>query len=650
MLGLAILAIGIGAGFAPSARAATTVVPVQYGDGIHSITCYARITDALWPQNGPTGDNARYVYCGKEIASLPANPTQADLQTLGVTSLNAFLSLQSQVTGTLNNKSVAIIVFKDINQRYAAFGLTPPSSLAAQPSSSDYVSFPPKIYIYEQSPAPVNLNEVAFNSKHEAGHQYQHYQGAGYLANSGKFVDFAAIDFQYMDLKTPGNTYRTTYAYWLKKYNQATRVGYEELFAEEFALSENLPGSTPSSTKPVDPILRDNFKCTSAYVNAQRQRGQDPVQADFDKFNTPSDPNVYARCVPTPPTCTPYGVIGASYPVDGVNAFICFSPVVTARRDSLFNTIKLMPFKTGTQSDKAWDVLKSAGVKVFYFKNKAQANSYFSTTAPYNTNSGLTVIEDIVASNEECGHTSYGYKSTGQQIVIAAYDECSVATNDGEGGYVSQTLNPSLYWTATHQTGHAYDFALASRKTGTSRSLLPSDASGFTNLFNNTDTPNLIPGAKLVPITWDSWNDSQKNNHICAVFGPPAAPLSPSAIEISTGANAGPVCDSIGNPLSGYKWPGGKDPLVIAKEKIPFFLTSKYANRELWAQEFAEYVAYISGDVGQPYFKFSDLVIKNGSSTPRFVCTRAVLNNYVLNGVAPTTLPAGCPASPGPLN
>ena len=42
----------------------------------------------------------------------------------------------------------------------------------------------------------------------------------------------------------------------------------EELFAEEFALSSNLPGSTPESTKAVDPIIRDDFKCSQAYFNA----------------------------------------------------------------------------------------------------------------------------------------------------------------------------------------------------------------------------------------------------------------------------------------------------------------------------------------------------------------------------------------------
>jgi len=119
----------------------------------------------------------------------------------------------------------------------------------------------------------------------------------------------AARDFLYMDLKNPGNNYRGTYSYYLTDYGTTSNppFGFEELFAEQFSLSPNLPGSIPGSTKAADPIIRDNFKCSQAYVNAHYQRGQSPVKSDFDALNTSTDSDVYSRCV------LPYKIAACTY-------------------------------------------------------------------------------------------------------------------------------------------------------------------------------------------------------------------------------------------------------------------------------------------------------------------------------------------------
>ncbi len=53
---------------------------------------------------------------------------------------------------------------------------------------------------------------------------------------------------------------------------------------------------TVGHIRPFDPISRDNFMCSQAYVTAHRERGVNPVKADFDRYNTPADPDVNYRC------------------------------------------------------------------------------------------------------------------------------------------------------------------------------------------------------------------------------------------------------------------------------------------------------------------------------------------------------------------
>ncbi|MDP3507762.1 MAG: hypothetical protein Q8T09_07200 [Candidatus Melainabacteria bacterium] len=400
MLGITALAIaGIAGSFIATspAQAATTVSTFTYGTGATAITCYGRWNDpAFWPNDGTAPQNAHYIYCGKEIATLPANPTQAQLQTLGITPLNAFLNLPAHVKTLFDDKTVTIIVFKDINQRFGAFGQTAPPELATQPSASDYISFPPVIYIYEQglgSNPP--QNEVTLNSRHEAGHQYQYFKVPGRLANSAYYKQLVARDFLYLDLKLPTNTYRGTYSYWLTNYTVAPRLGYEEMFSEQFALSPNLPASTPLSTKPVDPILRDYFKCGQAYVNAHYQRGTDPVKSDFTALNTAADPDVYSRCVlpykPPVAACSYVPDTSLNYPwLKAETTFYVYCGSNPTRFKVRSGDILMtLPTATPTQWRQKFQY---AGYALYVFQDSAQALSLLGAAAVPTTATAVGVL------------------------------------------------------------------------------------------------------------------------------------------------------------------------------------------------------------------------------------------------------------------
>ena len=57
------------------------------------------------------------------------------------------------------------------------------------------------------------------------------------------------------------------YAYWFTNYSEAHRHGYEELFAEEFALA-----SRPGSPNPADAISRRYFQNSMSYVSQALQK------------------------------------------------------------------------------------------------------------------------------------------------------------------------------------------------------------------------------------------------------------------------------------------------------------------------------------------------------------------------------------------
>lgn len=291
----------IGLSVSSPANAALTVSPVSIGAPGHEIPCYVRWGDVPgnWPDDGTSPLNSHYIYCGEAIASLPPNPTQAQLLSLGATARNAITVLPTHVKTLLQSQFVTLIIFKDVHQDFGSKNLPIPPKVLNYSAFSKESPFPPNTTIYEKSRTGV-VNDVTFNTRHEMGHQYHSFKTPGHLANTAVYKALVARDLEYMDIRTPGNTYRTTHSYYLTDYVPTIdepRIGYEELFAEQFALAPNLPGtSLPTNIRPFDPISRDNFMCSQAYATAHRERGQDPVAADFARYNTTADPNVNYRC------------------------------------------------------------------------------------------------------------------------------------------------------------------------------------------------------------------------------------------------------------------------------------------------------------------------------------------------------------------
>lgn len=129
---------------ATPAQSAVSVAPVRVGAPGFEITCYSRFGDQPnWPDDGVNADNAHYIYCGSEIASLPTNPTQAQLLALGVSARNAINVLPPHVKALMRSNAVSIIVYKDVFQDFASKNLTPSSTALDQAAFSKYSPFPP---------------------------------------------------------------------------------------------------------------------------------------------------------------------------------------------------------------------------------------------------------------------------------------------------------------------------------------------------------------------------------------------------------------------------------------------------------------------------------------------------------------------------
>ncbi len=338
--------------------------------------------------------------------------------------------------------------------------------------------------------------------------------------------------------------------------------------------------------------------------------------------------------------CDQQGVGGTTYPLDSQgHAYRCKN-LTTGVLPSDSRTVDLFTSLSSTAvPNNVKNKLKAANVKYFFFNNRAEANDYFSQTSPYNSGD-MTLYTPFVSTVSRCAQTGFGSYAPPLQpsvkiIVVAIYDNCQYDS------IPLQVQNPSLRRTAFHETGHAFDFSLAS--TGSN---VPSSRAGFTTLFNSDK--NL-----LTPSNWASYSTGSKYNYICNLFSYSI----PSALEKDLGANnnggpGGQVCQTNNTPYTYYQT---KTPTQIAPEKLPYFTSS---NQEIWAESF---VVLIDGNTSPASFlPITDRVIgQNQSPIRSFNCVRGVVNAYVNTLTAPpvsSTTPGvitltnlGCNTSPGPL-
>lgn len=419
--------------------------------------------------------------------------------------------------------------------------MTPPSTGAGFAAATDYIAVPPITRIYEQSQNfPYTAYEVAFNAQHEAGHAYQAFKVPGsYLANSSSYRQLVARDFLYMDLKNPNNNYRGTYQYWLTDYgNNASNHGYEELFAEEFALSPNLPGSTPESTKAVDPIIRDNFKCSQAYVNAHYQRGQNPVKSDFDALNSTGDSNVYSRCVlPYKPANCSYVTSTQPYPfllADTTFYVYCGSNTALFQNRTGTNLVNLYTAPAWRQN------FQYAGYALYVFRDSAQAVSLMGSAVPTSAQ-GVGVL----------GFTQTQVIGNATGPFIAMFER----VKQSNGSYVEHPNTNDLYNYDSglyRETGRAIDSMISYGSTSVAfRLLVQGDITNFnarngcaasgvdSTLWGAKKTVICANGVKKAP--YDTMSNMQIVRQFVVADLSPAVQLPPNYAEFF---NESPTADS----------------------------------------------------------------------------------------------------------
>jgi len=281
--GFLALAAILGVGFAASsAHATVTVGPLT----VQGRTCYERFGNENWPDDG-TAPTSHFHYCGEELTGLPANPPQSTLRPIGDDFYIPLKGLPAHVRTLFTTNNVNVEVYVSVFDRYTLFGLNPATAPADQrvtPSFSLYSTAAnpipyPVIVLYENLPnnpnSPSNLTthattERAFDSVHEAGHQYQNLKG--HLANSNLYRHLYQKDLAYITSKGQNpTTIVNTYSYWLQDWSTVSgtpRDGYEELFAEQFSVA-----SGKTSAKPVTAVIGQYFLCTQRFVRQHYMNG-----------------------------------------------------------------------------------------------------------------------------------------------------------------------------------------------------------------------------------------------------------------------------------------------------------------------------------------------------------------------------------------
>jgi hypothetical protein len=353
------------------------------------------------------------------------------------------------------------------------------------------------------------------------------------------------------------------------------------------------------------------------------------------------------------PTCTLY--TGSSAFPAPTNFYICFTPYDSNRMNTVLGAWANLPKKTAGQTVDKWrDVLQSQGAKLYYFKNRTEANDYFNrpNIPIIDPNPYAGAGDGVFSSNSaRCGQTGYtsGRDLLGnniQTIATAVYDNCTLATG--------QILNPQLVRTAGHEGAHAYDFALWSKHASNRNHKL--SEFGFQEMLTY-DLAHLNPSNTTnVHLNWPTMTTAEKNNYICLYFSSNTVGTMPSsALEQDLGSTAPSVCSG-GVPVAPYLWTGtgvgtgGKSPSQIAAEKIPYFLSSG----EAWAEIFNNRQGGIADGQGPNFLRLTDHILGWGTSSPtrNFNCTRLIADKYVVNGVPPTSAEftaAGCPVPTGAL-
>ena len=318
------------------------------------------------------------------------------------------------------------------------------------------------------------------------------------------------------------------------------------------------------------------------------------------------------------PTCTAYndGSPTGTFPADSAGHMqVCFA-ATSSDKATVATAVRAIPRKGASGPLQAYDQVKAAGAKIFFFATRADAVSYFTNTAPY---SGILNY----ASKAGSGHCGFTWSQAGAGLVTAVYKTCEYnASMTPANG-----TNPDLAHTTTHEMGHAFDVALVLNGV---QSYQPSGSLGFAT---SVSPPSYLKdGAnKLTPANWSTMTPTQKASTVCGIFSTiKFSPLERALIIESGGTDPDPtnvgksVCvgSAIDTPFVGMT------PTQIAQTIAPYFLND---SKEAWAEIFARN----SGVTTPPapgFLQLTDRIF----ITPRFECANLDESKYSTTSLPPT--------------
>jgi hypothetical protein len=248
--------------------------------------------------------------------------------------------------------------------------------------------------------------------------------------------------------------------------------------------------------------------------------------------------------------------------------YIC-SPTITSAE-----AIKVFNVPAGTIAASNRTLLSSKGMTYFFFANRDDAISYMKSDPKYSGNA------NFANATSRCGQTAYTPGSGA--LATEIYKTCQLA---------STTIpNPSLYNVTLHETGHAYDYALA--LASTHPGIPMSHTAAFKKLFNNVghDTPTAASDEYFL----NNGRQSQLAPATCTLFGS----AQESALELDLGAPTaigGPVCT---NGVRNSQWLGYNNTAITHKQD-PYFVNTPVADAygELWAALYVAKIGVQSPDI-----------------------------------------------------
>jgi hypothetical protein len=272
-------------------------------------------------------------------------------------------------------------------------------------------------------------------------------------------------------------------------------------------------------------------------------------------------------------TATTFPSGNGAYPADG-HMWECVPNVPFGDENSIFSIVSTgLKSAYGGQIGAGGEIMNH-GVIYYHFATQANAISFMNATYPGSNTLPTT-------SNSKCGYTGYdvGVMGIGQRIITSIFESCHYTKPTTQ-----DVPNTGLQETTAHESGHAFDFALALDSSAPPQ---PTSATVAYKALVNADL-TLLNNVTKFPT--------------CTLFGTAASSL----LEYNLGADAQtPVCT--GNTVNTAY--ATKSNLQILQLKAPYFFfpATSAQFREAWAQQFA-YVTGHSGTSG--FMPVSDSVIK----------------------------------------